>query len=432
MINKIKSNTFIKSTIILLFGGILSKIIGFLLRIIITRNLGTEGMGLYSMLSPTNALITTLAIFSYPSAISTIVSQNKYRNKTILSSLIPISLIINTILIIIILIFSKYYVSVLLKENILYFPIISIALCIPSITISSIMKGYYWGKQNMFPYMLSNTIEQITRFILIILFINKFNTFESKISFIILINIIGEISSQIVMYLYYPKVKINFKDLKINFNCIKDTFKITIPMTISKLIGSFSYFLEPIILTNILLYVGYSKSYINYEYGIVNAYSLSLLLMPQFFTQNMSTSLIPELSKYYSLKDYKMCIKRIKQIIIISASIGMISTIIISLFPNIFLKLLYNTTEGIDYIRILSPFVVLFYIEYPLSQSLQAINKSKKSMKITLITSIIRLLSLIIFSLLKIGMYSLIITIISNLILSTYLYYKEIKKTLII
>ena len=37
---------------------------------------------------------------------------------------------------------------------------------------------------------------------------------------------------------------------------------ISIPATSSKIIGSISYFLEPIILTNILLFVGYTKEYI--------------------------------------------------------------------------------------------------------------------------------------------------------------------------
>ena len=54
--------------------------------------------------------------------------------------------------------------------------------------------------------------------------------------------------------------------------------------------------------------------------------------MPQFFTQNMSTSLIPELSKNYKLRNYNLCKKRIKQIVIISLLIGVFSTLIITLF----------------------------------------------------------------------------------------------------
>ena len=302
----------------------------------------------------------------------------------------------------------------------------------PFISISAIIKGYFWGKQNMFPYILSNFIEQIIRLLLIVFFITKINNIIYSICFIILIDIIGEISSWIVMINYTPKIKLKIHDLKINKQIIKDIMSFTIPTTLSKIIGSISYFAEPIILTSTLLYVGYTNDYIVYEYGIINAYSLSTLLLPQFFTQNMSTSLIPELSKQYKLNNYSLCIKRIKQIVLLSSLIGTISTLIITIFPKPILFILYNTNEGIDYIRLLSPFTILFYIEYPLINALQALGKTKLIMNITIKTSFIRIISLIVFSLLKIGMYSLVITIIINLITSTYLYYKNIKKILII
>lgn len=229
------------------------------------------------------------------------------------------------------------------------------------------------------------------------------------------------------MILYLPRIKLT--NFTMNKNAIYDTIASSSSMTISKLIATFSHFLEPIILTNILLYVGYTKEYIIYEYGVINAYSIPLLLMSQFFTQNMSTSLIPEISKYYNY-DNSICIKRIKQVCFISSFIGLSSTILIMIFPSFFLNLLYKTTEGIDYIRLLSPFIVLFYIQYPLSTSLSAIGNSKNILKISLISSFSKLLSIIIFSLFKIGMYSLVISIIINLIFSTYLYYKELKKLL--
>lgn len=428
MIQKIKDNVFIKSTLILLFGGVAGKLIGFILKIIVTRNLGAEAMGLYSLLSPTISLLSTIAVFSYPTSLSKLISDKSYRTKDLFTSVIPISIIINLIIIVFMVISSNYIATNLFKESRLYLPIICISLTMPFVTISSIIKGYFWGKQNMFPYMLSNFIEQVSRITIIVLFLSKIENIIYKICFIILVNIFGELVSQIVMIFYVPKTKVN--NININKHAITDTMRISASNTISKLIGSFSHFLEPIVLTNMLLLMGYSKDYIVYEYGVINAYSLSLLLMPQFFTQNMSTSLIPELSKHYSTRNYDMCIKRIKQVILISAFIGGLSTIIITLFPEFFLNLLYKTNEGIDYIRLLSPFIILFYIQYPLANALQALGRSKTSLKISIISSIIRITSLTIFSLFKLGMYSLILSLILNLIITTYMYYYEIKKIL--
>ena len=430
MSNKIKNNIFLKSTLVLLFGGIVGKLVGFVLRIIVTRKLGPEGMGLYSLLAPTSALLSVIATLSYPTALSKIISEKSSRTKTLFASIIPLSLIIN-IFIIIVTILLAPTLSILLKNETLYFPIICLSLVTPFISISSIIKGYFWGKQNMFPSMLSNFIEQVARLIFITLFIDKFLSLSltHAISFIILVNAVGEVISQLVMMYFFPKnIKPSLNDF--NKDDIKKVMNISIPSTSSKIIGSISYFLEPIVLTNVLMYVGYSKEFIVYEYGVINAYAMSLLLMPQFFTQNMATSLVPELSKYYSQGNKVMCKKRIKQIVLISSTIGAISTFIITLFPKFFLNILYHTTAGIDYIKILSPFTILFYIEYPLINALQALGKSKSAMKCTITSSIVRLISIATLSLLKIGMYSLILSIIINLLLSTYLYSKEIKKVL--
>lgn len=430
MLNKIKNNIFLKSTLVLLIGGVIGKLVGFVLKIIVTRKLGAEGMGLYSLLAPTSSLLSVIATLSYPTALSKIISEKSSRTKTLFTSIIPLSIIINFFIIGITILLAPT-LSTLLKNETLYFPIICLSLVTPFISISSIIKGYFWGKQNMFPYMLSNFIEQVARLILITLFINKFLSISltHAISFIILVNAVGEVISQLVMLYFFPKnIRLSINDF--NKNDIKKVMDICVPSTSSKIIGSISYFLEPIVLTNVLMYAGYSKDFIVYEYGVINAYAMSLLLMPQFFTQNMATSLVPELSKYYSLGNNEMCKKRIKQIVLISCSIGGLSTLIITLFPTFFLNILYHTTLGLDYIRLLSPFTILFYIEYPLINALQALGKSKSAMKCTIISSIIRLISIASLSLLKIGMYSLILSIIINLLLSTYLYAKEIKKVL--
>ena len=253
MSNKIKNNIFLKSTLVLLFGGIVGKLVGFVLRIIVTRKLGPEGMGLYSLLAPTSALLSVIATLSYPTALSKIISEKSSRTKTLFTSIIPLSLIIN-IFIILATVLLAPTLSTLLKNETLYFPIICLSLVTPFISISSIIKGYFWGKQNMFPYMLSNFIEQVARLILITLFIDQFLSISltHAISFIILVNAGGEVISQLVMMYFFPKnIKPSINDF--NKDDIKKVMNISIPSTSSKIIGSISYFLEPIVLTNVLM-----------------------------------------------------------------------------------------------------------------------------------------------------------------------------------
>ena len=173
MINKIKNNTFIKSTLILLLGGFLSKFLGFILRIIITREIGTTGIGIYSLLGPSMAILNTLAIFSYPTAISSLIAKINSNTKKIMFSIIPVSILINIGIILITILIAPFLSKYLLKEPILYYPIICIGLTLPFIGLSSIIKSYYWGHQNMGPYILSNIVEQIVRIILLVIWVPK-------------------------------------------------------------------------------------------------------------------------------------------------------------------------------------------------------------------------------------------------------------------
>ena len=74
-------NKFIKSTIILLIGGFLTKILGMLIKIITTRLIGTDMIGIYMMIMPTFNLFITLSQMGFPTAVSKIVSEGKNNNK---------------------------------------------------------------------------------------------------------------------------------------------------------------------------------------------------------------------------------------------------------------------------------------------------------------------------------------------------------------
>lgn len=433
MIKKLFKNEFFLGTFILLTGGFLSKFLGFILRIIITRQIGTEGIGLYSLIMPTFGLFITIATFSYPVAISKIISIRGKSSKKAIFSIIPISLILNLFTLIVIFLISKPLASIFLKDTRLYMPLLSIGFTLPFIGLSSIIKGYYWGKQRMGVYILSNITEQIVRIIVLVILIPKLINISLvlTVSVIILVNILSETSSIIVMLLGLPKgITISKEDIRPSKEYIKDIMSITVPSTSSKIVGSIAHFLEPIVLINVLSWMGYTNDYIVTEYGIVNGYSLALLLVPQFFTMSISTSLIPELSKNFAIKDISKCKKRLYQITGLSLAIGTFSTGIIFAIPEYLLKLIYNTTLGVNYIKVLAPFFLLYFINTPLANALQALDMSKDEMQITLTTSFIKLFLLLVLSLLKIGMYSLVLSTIITLIISTYLHIKKVREKL--
>ena len=415
-------NKFLKSTIILIIGGFITKLFSMLIKITTARILSPNELGIYMLIMPTFSLLINLSQFGLPLALSKLISEDTRNNKKLVFSTLPILFIINLILIITTLLLAKTISIKLLHNKETYLAIISMTLVIPFTTISSICRSYFFGKEKMLPHVTSNIIEDLVRYILLILLLPKIINYQVKyiITFLILINIISELTSTIILIFFLPKnINIKKNDFKPNKTYIKDSLKISIPNTTSRLIGSISYFLEPIILTTFLLKNGYTKSYINTEYGIISGYVIPILLLPSFFTLAISQALLPVVSKQYIRKNYKYVLNKIKLTIILTLLFSSIIIIILIIYSPIILKLIYKTTKGSLYLRYLAPIFILQYIQSPLSFSLDAIGKSKINLKASIISIITRTISLIILTNMNIGIYSLIISLIINIIITT-------------
>ena len=425
-------NNFIKSTIILMIGGLLTKVLGMFIKIVLTRTISLEGIGLYSLILPTFNLFITLSSFGLPVAISKLVSEHKINNKKIVLPTIPIIIIFNLLLIGLIFIIAPFLSKNLLHNSNLYYPLIAIGLTLPFIGISSIIKGYFFGIEKIWPNILSNIIEQIIRLILTITLISKLMDYSLIIAItgVVLINILSEGISILILMIFVPNGKnIKVSDFNIDKSLFKDLLHISIPTTGSRLIGSITYFLEPIILTFALTYAGYSSKFITINYGIINGYVYPLLLLPSFFTLAISNALLPVISNSYSHRNYNYTKYKIKQAITISLMIGIPCTCLFMTIPEIFLKLIYNTTEGANYIKIIAPIFILYYIQTPLTSCMQAMGYAKEAMFGTLIGAIIRITLIFILSLLKIGIWGLIVSTLSNIIFITihHIYYVKSK-----
>lgn len=428
-----KNNTFFKTVTLLLIGGFITKIISMIIKIVLARSIGSEGMGIYMLTSPTFILLISLAQLGMPVAISKLVAEGNRNNKNLVFSVIPIALFLNMIIIGFLILFAPYISHNLLNEDRCYWAIVCIGFVLPFISISSILRGYFFGKQKMLPHVVSNITEDIVRLFCLMIglpFLIK-KGIEYAVAYIILVNIISELTSILILFFFIPKkFKISINDLKPDKNNIKQIFGIGIPTTMSKIIGSIGYFFEPIILTYGLIKCGYDNSYIVNEYGIINGYIMPLILLPSFFTLAISQALIPSISKAHSKKNYKYIWNRIKLAIFLSLLIGIPATLIFEFVPSLPMKFVYNNVIGLNYLRILAPIALFHYIQSPLTASLQAMGKAKEAMNGTIQATIIRTCLLFVLSFCRVGMWALIWATAINIIYVTIHQYICIKKAL--
>lgn len=422
--NKFKNNLLIKNIFILLVSGILTKVLGMISKILYTRIAGIKIISLYTLIVPTLMLIISITQFSFPISISKLSAEGKYKDKKLLNNAYFIGLIINIAFFIIILLSSKL-VANLLHNKSLYKPILSIAFIIFFTTTSSIQRGFLHGKEDMLPTGIANVVEEMVKILLIIvifpIIVLKGNIIS--VMFLILFNIIIELFSISIMsrriknkYLKNDRSKFN-----IDKNIIKDILKISIPTTMTRLISGIGFFLEPIILTNILLKTGYNLNYITLEYGIINSYVIPLLSLPTFFSSIIASALLPNLTKSYLNKKIDNFNNKLSKLMFLSLFIGLICLIIILIFPEQILGIIYSVNLGINYIYLIGPFFLIVYMQPTLAAAMQAMNKTEKLFKISVTSVIIKYMVLIVTGLLGFGISSLIFSMITGIIITTSL-----------
>ena len=163
---KIFQNKFFTSTFILILSGMATKVLGLIIKIIFTRIVGTTTIALYTIVMPTYSLLLTICTLAMPTTIAKLIAQND--NPKILNSAALIIFIINFLIIIIMFIISPFIANTLLKEPDAYYLLIAMTITLPFASYACILKGYYYGKQKMIPHVVSNTVEQIIRIILVI------------------------------------------------------------------------------------------------------------------------------------------------------------------------------------------------------------------------------------------------------------------------
>lgn len=429
-LNYLKQNRFVKNSIILIVGGFLSKLIAMVTKIINARLIGTDGVALHALVIPTYQLLINIAMLGIPIAIAKIIAEKKYRSKKIIFSLIPISLTMSIVLIILVY-FSLPIITKALHEPKAYYPLLAVSLILPFVSISSIVRSYFFGKQQMMPHVVSIIFEQLIRLIIIIIitpYLMKFGIVAAVLG-IFLVNVISELASILILYKYLPKnFSINKADIVPDKTIIKDAMDVGFPATTSNLIHSIGYFFEPIILISVLVHFGASASFLKYEYGIINGYVFTLLLIPSFFSLAISKALLPTLAEANSKGNFSNIKTKTKQGLLISFGLGFIATTLFMAFPEFFLKIIFNTTKGASYLRLLAPFFLFQYLQTPLVSVLQAINKNKIILVIAIVTIIVKYIIFILCTCLGLGFNSYLIAISVNILFVTAWYALTVRK----
>lgn len=393
-------NKLLKNTLIIIITGFIVKIIGMFGKIITTRILGVNGMSKYILSYPTLLLFINIAGFSMNNTMSKLVSEaiatKKYSPKILLKKGIKTTLIVSSICIIIYLLSIKTITSFLLKDQDLFFPLLVGTFLIPLVGVSDALRGYYNGLKEVKIASCSLLLEQIFRTtcsIIGIIIGMKYDIIVAT-SFLYIALAIGEIAS-----ITYCLIKI-IKNKPIHYLNTNDEQKIITKtasyLTTSRIIGSISYFLEPIFYTNILIYLNYETEFIHNTYTTIDAYTIPLLTIISFIPFSLSTAIIPHISESYVNKESTKLSFYLKKAYFTTLFPACIFLIIVYFYHNELMYLLFKSYAGANLAKKVSIIFIFYYLNIISSSILQAIGEVKIILTNSLFNNILRLLLILV------------------------------------
>jgi len=169
-------DTFIKGALILTIAGIVVKVIGSVNRILLSRLLGGEGIGLYQMAYPIYLLALSISSAGIPVAISIIVAEKlarqDYRGANRVFRISLAVLIATGVLFSFLLYFGAGWLieHQFVRDPRAYYAIAALAPAIFFVTVLSSFRGYFQGSQMMTPTAISQIVEQFFRVVTMIAF----------------------------------------------------------------------------------------------------------------------------------------------------------------------------------------------------------------------------------------------------------------------
>ncbi|MCI9063222.1 MAG: polysaccharide biosynthesis protein, partial [Clostridia bacterium] len=395
---KNKKESIIQGIVALLFSQILIKIIGLVYKLYLTNRegFGDTGNAIYSSGFQIYALLLTFSSTGVPNAISKLVSERlaigdtKGAHRIFKISFFTFALfgIVGTILLFL---SARRIANVWLQIPEAEYSLIALSPSIFFVSITSVIRGYFNGRQNLSATAKSQSIEQIFKTVFTIILVetvvalSKVNT-TLMAAAANLATTIATLFSFSYIYLYYRKRRkeigqeikqsVNYKVTRIR-KTIKMILNESIPISLSALMSSFNKNIDAFTVVRCL------KTFINEEtakvqYGILSGKIDTLCILPLSLNVAFVTGMVPSIAKSVAINDNKALRRKVKIFLLITILIAIPSTLGIFIFSKLILKILFpNASSGVLLLRINSISIFFSLIAQTVNSILQGMGKTK-------------------------------------------------------
>lgn len=285
-------------------------------------------------------------------------------------------------------IFTPFISTNWLHGKVSFTPLYIISFSLPFLALSSALKGYFSAVRRISKTAFSEIFEQIIQIIIVTYLINLFMppTVDYACISLVLGTTISEVFSFIFIFILY---KIDSKQYKMspknNSKFVGKLLHISLPIAFTSYVRSGLSTLQQLLIPFRLEKSGISCETALSQYGQVSGMVMPIIMFPSIFILSFCNLLIPEFSEYNVQNKRVQINYNITKIIKYTLYFSTCIFGIFLCFSKELCTIIYNMPELSTYLVVLSPTIILIYLDKVVDSILKGLDKQVRVMGINIL-----------------------------------------------
>ena len=344
--------------------------------------------------------LTTTGI---PTALSCLISanntlKNKKETTILFISTLYVSFFIAFFISIFISLHSEFLADTFLHNPQLNLFILAICPAVVLITISNVLRSYFYGIKKVVIPAVGQILEQISRILFLIL-VYYYIKNDNVLCYSALIAIsIGEMINIIFITVNLYNDSNLYKKLSIDINDFKhasfETLKMSIPITCNRMSSIVLQSISSIIIPSRLILANMSYTAALGAYGIISGMVMPFIYLPFSVGSALVVNLIPSISGEVALKNNNLLMKKIKYSIGLTLFVSVLCSILFYFLGEDICLLFFKNKIAGQYLKAMFLAPIFLSLNQTLSAILHGIRKEFISSFNTILGMAIQLICL--------------------------------------
>lgn len=361
--------TFFKGTLLLIIAAFIGECVEFLINLVLAKELGGHGMGLYMTILPSIFLVVILASLELPVSISKFIAEKEDRYHR---SMLKHATILTTVFMAIIISLAFVILPVIPVFDD-YHPFVRwlVILFIPIVSYLSIARGYFMGIQSMGRIAFANFLRKAVQLILLV-FIYQLLEFELQTS--ILIALCTLVASDLIVFGYLGlEYVIQYRKLgkrpasSLSGKAVRrNLLAVSLPTTGMRIFHAISHAVQPFLIKAALLKAGMPAAVATEHFGLMTGVALTIGFFPAFIAHSLLIVLIPTVSESYSKRDMPMLQNLLKQVMRMTFLYGIPACVVFYYFAEPLTKIFFESSAATVYLQMLWPYFLFHFFLIPM------------------------------------------------------------------